>query len=340
MLKIVIAPDSKLPFGPDVEKALGELSDVGRRTVTLTFEGMTKVIGDRDQRISRLEVKLNRLELELKLREEQLRLARIEKYGPKGEKLSQDQVLLLDLEPGVQAEEVAKEAALPEAEKRLEGATAKTRRTGRRYSKVHPGRTPLPAHLPRREVIIPCEEGAGGELVGYEVKEELVVMPAEFYVQVLKREKRLVRASGGATILTAPMPARVVEKGQLGNSAVVELIIAKFCDHLPIYRQMRIWERDHGLVLDEALAGRHVLAAGRLLEPLARFFGQKLKEGGFIQADETRVPVLQQEGKGRNDTAWFWQYSKPGGLVYFDPDPPAGSASQPAGQGLRLPPQP
>jgi len=301
---------------------------------------MTKVIGDRDQRISRLEVKLNRLELELKLREEQLRLARIEKYGPKGEKLSQDQVLLLDLEPGVQAEEVAKEAALPEAEKRLEGATAKTRRTGRRYSKVHPGRTPLPAHLPRREVIIPCEEGAGGELVGYEVKEELVVMPAEFYVQVLKREKRLVRASGGATILTAPMPARVVEKGQLGNSAVVELIIAKFCDHLPIYRQMRIWERDHGLVLDEALAGRHVLAAGRLLEPLARFFGQKLKEGGFIQADETRVPVLQQEGKGRNDTAWFWQYSKPGGLVYFDPDPPAGSASQPAGQGLRLPPQP
>ena len=318
MLKIVIAPDSKLPFGPDVEKALGELSDVGRRTVTLTFEGMTKVIGDRDQRISRLEVKLNRLELELKLREEQLRLARIEKYGPKGEKLSQDQVLLLDLEPGVQAEEVAKEAALPEAEKRLEGATAKTRRTGRRYSKVHPGRTPLPAHLPRREVIIPCEEGAGGELVGYEVKEELVVMPAEFYVQVLKREKRLVRASGGATILTAPMPARVVEKGQLGNSAVVELIIAKFCDHLPIYRQMRIWERDHGLVLDEALAGRHVLAAGRLLEPLARFFGQKLKEGGFIQADETRVPVLQQEGKGRNDTAWFWQYSKPGGLVYFD----------------------
>jgi len=94
------------------------------------------------------------------------------------------------------------------------------------------------------------------------------------------------------------MPARVVEKGQLGNSAVVELIIAKFCDHLPIYRQMRIWERDHGLVLDEALAGRHVLAAGRLLEPLARFFGQKLKEGEFIQADETRVSVLQQKARG------------------------------------------
>lgn len=309
------APECKLPFGPDVEKALGELSDSGRRLVT-------KAIGDRDERIAKLELQLKeriaRLELELKIREEQLRLARIEKYGPKGEKLSSDQVMLLNLEPAVQAEEVAKEAALPEAEKRLKGASEKTRPTGRRYSKTHPGRTPLPAHLPRREVIIPCDEAAGGELIGYEIKEELVVMPAEFYVQVLKREKRLVRASGGATILTAPMPARVVEKGQLGNSAVVELIIAKFCDHLPIYRQMRIWFRDHGLVLDEALAGRHVLAAGRLLEPLARFFGQNLKEGEFIQADETRVPVLQQEGKGRNDTAWFWQYSKPGGLVYFD----------------------
>ena len=104
------------------------------------------------------------------VREEQLRLARLEKYGPKSEQLSQDQVLLLDLEPGVQAEEVAKEAALPEAEKRLKGSPAKTQRTGPRYSKAHPGPIPLPAHLPRREVIIPCEEGAGGELVGYEVR--------------------------------------------------------------------------------------------------------------------------------------------------------------------------
>ncbi len=114
--------------------------------------------------------------------EEQLRLARLEKYGPKGEQLSQDQVLLLDLEPGVQAEEVAKKAALPEAEKRLKGSPAKTQRTGPRYSKAHPGRIPLPAHLPRREVIIPCEEGAGGELVGYEVrgsKKEILFRPTK-----------------------------------------------------------------------------------------------------------------------------------------------------------------
>ena len=154
-------------------------------------ERITELELESQKRMDQLELaskeRIARLELELKLREEQLRLARLEKYGPKGEQLSQDQVLLLDLEPGVQAEEVAKEAALPEAEKRLKGSPAKTQRTGPRYSKAHPGRIPLPAHLPRREVIIPCEEGAGGELVGYETKEELVVMPAELYVQVLKR---------------------------------------------------------------------------------------------------------------------------------------------------------
>jgi hypothetical protein len=137
-------------------------------------ERITELELESQKRIDQLELaskeRIARLELELKLREEQLRLARLEKYGPKGEQLSQDQVLLLDLEPGVQAEEVAKEAALPEAEKRLKGSPAKTQRTGPRYSKAHPGRIPLPAHLPRREVIIPCEEGAGGVLVGYEVR--------------------------------------------------------------------------------------------------------------------------------------------------------------------------
>ena len=92
----------------------------------------------------------------------------------------------------------------------------------------------------------------------------------------------------------------------------------KYCDHLPAYRQRMIWERDHRLIVNDALLIRSILRAGELLQPLARAIGEELKKGDVIQADETRVPVLQQEGKGRNDTAWFWQYSAPGGLIYFD----------------------
>ena len=271
--------------------------------------------------VHRLYRRIAQLEMELKMREEQLRIGRIRKYGPKGEKLSHEQVLLLDLEPGVQAGEVEKEADLADADKVLEAAATqrkKARKDGSRYAKAHPGRHPLPAHLPREEVIIACTEAPRGELIGYEIKEELMIKPAEFKVRVIKREKRKVTIAGRSTIITAPAPARIVEKGQLDNSVVIELLVSKYCDHLPIYRQRRIWKRDYGIDLPDSALLRPLFKAADLLTPLARAIGVELKAGGFIQADETRVAVLQQDGKGRNDTAWFWQYSKPGGLVYFD----------------------
>lgn len=299
-----IAADIKL------ERLLQGSSDQVRVTVG-------ELLRRKDERIAHLE-------LQVKLREEQLRIERIRKYGPKGGQLSHEQIMLLDLEPGVQGGEVAREAALPEADKQLadkdkEKDKGKARtKPGERYSRAHPGRNPLPAHLPRREVIVPCTEAPDGELIGYEVKEELVVKPAEFHVDVIKREKRRVVVAGRSGIVTAPMPPRIIDKGQLGNSVVVELLVGKYCDHLPAYRQRQRWERDHGVAFAGSLLIRAMMKGGELLKPLAAAIGADLRQGSFIQADETRVAVLQQEGKGRNDTAWFWQYSRPGGPVYFD----------------------
>ena len=298
----------------DIDKLLEKIGADVRDPVGKAFHQFTSILHQRDTRIAHLE-------LQLKIREEQLRIERIRKYGPKGEKLSHDQVLLLDLEPGVQAGEVEKEAELAKADKALGEADTKkqkAKKTGPRYINAHPGRSPLPAHLPREEVIIPCTEAPHGELIGYEIKEELMIKPAEFKVQVIKREKRKITVAGRSTILTAPAPSRIVEKGQFDNSVVIELLVSKYCDHLPIYRQRRIWKRDYGVDLPDSALLRPLFKAADLLTPLARAIGVELKAGGFIQADETRVAVLQQDGKGRNDTAWFWQYSKPGGLVYFD----------------------
>lgn len=298
-----------IPRKQDLEALIGELpekaGDVVRSLIRALEFSLSKVSG---------------LELMLRLREEQLRMAKIDKYGPRSEKLSPSQLLLLDLEPGVQVAEVEKEAARPDAEKQATADTpaAPRRKARTAYSKAHPGRAPLPAHLPRKEVILICEEAPHGTLIGYEIKEELVIKPAEFFVQVLKREKRLIEIAGQRTIITAPMPSRVIEKSRFEDSVIVELLVRKYCDHLPAYRQRMIWERDHGLIVDNAQLIRSILKAGELLQPLARAIGEELKKGAVIQADETRVPVLQQEGKGRNDTAWFWQYSAPGGLVCFD----------------------
>jgi transposase len=145
-----------------------------------------------------------------------------------------------------------------------------------------------------------------------------VIKPAEFKVQVIKREKRKVRVAGRSTILTAPAPVHIVEKGQFDNSVVIELLVSKYCDHLPIYRQCHIWKRDYGIDLPDSALLRPPFKAADLITPLVHAIGGELKARGFIQADETQVAVLQQEGKGRTDTTWFWQYSKPGGLVYFD----------------------
>lgn len=283
--------------------------------------GVEALLRQRDERIYALE-------MEVRLREEQLRLALIKKYGPKGESLGKDQALLLDLEPGVQAAEVAAEAGLDAADKSLaeaarleqeQAARLKKKKPGTpRYAQVHPGRHELPAHLPRVEVILPCLEAVQGELVGYEIKEELVIKPAEFFVRVLKREKRVIQLGDRRTVATAASPGRIVDKGQLANETVVELVVRKYADYLPVYRQLQGWERDQSVTVRQATATRAVMAAGALLQPLARAIGQELRQGPLIQADETRLPVLQDLGKGRNDVAWLWQYSIPGGLVYFE----------------------
>ena len=277
------------------------------------------------QGVEALLKRVQTLEMEVRLREEQLRLALIKKYGPRGEGLSKDQALLLDLEPGVQEGEVAAEAALPASDKvlpeaaRLEAAQAqKLKKRSAQYGQVHPGRQELPAHLPRVEVIVPCVENPEGELVGYEIKEELVVKPAELFVRVIKREKRLMKCAGRRTLVTAAMPGRVVDKGLLSNETVVELVVSKYADHQPVYRQVHGWERDHGVKVSDATATRAVLTTGALLMLLAKAIGQELLKGTFMQVDETRLPVLQSQGKGRNDIAWLWQYSRPQWLVYFE----------------------
>jgi len=306
-------------INPELEALTAGLPDETREALRGLVGGLQSKVGGLQSKVGGLQSKVGELEILIRLREEQLRMARMDKYGPRSEKLSASQLQLLDLEPGVQLAEVEAEASRQESEKKVDAAPeGKQRKKRAAYSRAHPGRSPLPGHLPRKEVIIPCEEAPDGPLVGYEVREELVIKPAEFYVQVLKREKRLAVIADRRTIITAPMPVRIIEKCRFEDSVIIELVVRKYCDHQPAYRQRMIWERDHGIIVNDALLIRCILRAGELFQPLARVAGEELKKGGYIQADETRVAVLQQNGKGRNDTGWFWQYSAPDGLVYFD----------------------
>ena len=256
----------------------------------------------------------DRLEKENRLLREMLRLERLKKYGPKGEKLSEEQIELMEFEPGVHAQELDKEAEVSARRKRL-------------AKREHAGRNALPEHLPRREEIIAVEGeerlcvccGEERCCIGYEEKEVLDVEPARYFVRVIKREKLACRkCPEGGVVTAAPGGPKIVEKGKLSDAVVVEVLIKKYGSHLPLYRQAADLQRDHGIEISRSTLNAAVMAVGELLLPVARVLKGDLFEGGYIQADETPIGVQSQETKGRNHQAYEFQYSRPGGPVVFD----------------------
>jgi transposase len=271
------------------------------------------------EKITQLERKLQWAEWKIRALEERLRLELIRKYGPKSEKLSDKQLLLLELEPGVSAEEVEAESqreALPPAS----AVTAVNRK-----SRKHPGRQELPADLPRVERVVACTPeqcvcqscGKDTVVIGYEQSEQLDVEPARFFVVVTKREKRACRCCREG-VSAAPLPARIIEKSLVSDRVVIDTLVSKYCDHLPLYRQSAILEREAGVAISRATMDGWVMRVGDLLTPVATAMGRELVGGGYIQADETPVPVQMHDKRGKNHQAYLWQYGRPGGSVIFE----------------------
>ena len=196
------------------------------------------------QKLSTTEQKLQYAELKIQVLEERLRLQRIAKYGPGSESLSNLQLELLELEPGVSSQEVTAESK----REALPPATDKKRRK-------HPGRQTLPAELPRVEKVIACTleqcccQGCGQAttLIGYEESEQLDVEPAKYFVLRTKREKRACKKCEEQGVATAPVPERIIEKGLVSDRVVIDTIVNKYTAHLPLYRQSALLERDCGI---------------------------------------------------------------------------------------------
>ncbi len=255
--------------------------------------------------------------LKIQLLEERLRLERIHKYGPASEKLNNTQLELLEQEPGVSNREVIAES---EREPLPAAAPLQPRRRRR-----HPGRQALPANLARVERVIPgspeqshCAHcGEPTEVIGYEQSEQLDVEPAKYFVLVVKREKRGCCGCHRG-VVTAPAPARIIEKSLVSDRVVIDTVIAKYCDHLPLYRQSAMLERETGVEISRATLDGWVMTVGQLLIPLTSVMRNELLGEGYIQADETPVDVQMHDRSGSNHQAYLWQYGRPGGSVVFE----------------------
>jgi transposase len=155
-------------------------------------------------------------------------------------------------------------------------------------------------------------------VIGYEESEQLDVEPAKYFVLVTRREKRACKQCEERGVVAAPLPERIIEKSLVSDQVVIDTIVAKYCDSLPLYRQSVILKRDTGLDINRSTMVGWVMRVGELLTPIVGVMRRELLRGTYIQADETPVDVQMHDGRGQNHQAYLWQYGTPGGGVIFD----------------------
>ncbi len=160
--------------------------------------------------------------------------------------------------------------------------------------------------------------GQATTVISYEANEQLDVEPPKYFVLVTEREKRACRHCEQGGVTAAPAPPRIVEKGLVSDRVIIDTVIAKYSDHLPLYRQSVMLEREAGVEISRATMDGWVMTVGGLLIPVAAVMGRELLASTYIQADETPVDVQMHDQRGKNHPAYLWQYSRPGGNVVFD----------------------
>lgn len=189
-------------------------------------------------------------------------------------------------------------------------------------------RMKLPEHLDREEVIIdPAGDLSDYQVIGEEVTEVLVLIPASFKVKRIIRRKWALKSnysSEGKGVLIAPIPSRTVKRGLFDESVLGHLLISKYIDHLPLYRQKKIFERE-GISIPPSTLTDNTAAGCQILKPVYNALRREMLANLYLQADETSIKVLQSEKKGACHLGYYWAYHAPvDGLVLFDYQPGRG----------------
>src|SRR6266404_4151158 len=172
-----------------------------------------------------------------------------------------------------------------------------------------PVRRPLPAHLPREDVVheTPCIcPACGGALrrLGEDVSEMIEYLPGRY--QVIRHVRPKLSCAACQKIVQAPAPSRPIARGLAGPSFLAHVLVSKYADHLPLYRQSQIYARE-GLDLDRSTLADWVGGASALLEPLVASLGRYVMGAKKLHGDDTPVPVLCP-GRGTTKQGRLWTY--------------------------------
>jgi len=192
----------------------------------------------------------------------------------------------------------------------------------------HPGRNPLPENL-RREVIelLPEEDVSELKPVGTEVTERLEYQPGELFVKKFVRPEYIKPSADGLTAkrVIAPLPAMPLEKSIAGPSLLTHLLVSKFVDHQPVYRQLEIFKRQN-ITINHSTVSGWIKDAVALVEPVYNLHCKEVLNSNYLNADETTIKVLDKDKKGTTHQGYYWvYYDTQRKLALFDYQPGRGA---------------
>src|SRR6516164_5399007 len=172
-----------------------------------------------------------------------------------------------------------------------------------------PARRPLPEHLPREDQRhpAPCScPGCGGALrkIADEVSETLDYVPGRF--KVIRRSEEKLPCRACDTVVAAPAPDHAIARGRAGAGLLAHIVVSKYDDHLPLYRQAEIFARD-GVSLETSTLSGWVGATAAALQPLVDALAGEVIASEALHVDDTPVPVLAP-GNGKTKTGRLWTY--------------------------------
>lgn len=229
-------------------------------------------------------------------------------FGSSSERVDRSQLELLLQLPEPMVQEQPQEPA-PPAEKQMRLALPRQPRAAR-----------LPENLPVIEEVIDPEpvkqQPQAWRLIGQEVSEQLDYEPGRFLRRRLIRRKYVHRTMDDAVPLIAPLPERLLDRSLPAPGLLAHILVSKYCDHLPLYRQEQIFSRRHGVHLPRQTLARWVGLAAEWLKPIYEAIRTGVLAGGYVQIDETPIKYLEP-GHGRTRQGYLWTSSRPSGDVFY-----------------------
>jgi transposase len=253
-----------------------------------------ELLAEKEQIIAQLEQKNIALSFQLAQLQRMIFGAKSERYVS----LSAPNQLALDIELPVEETPEQEQVIVIDEHERKKNTKKKN----------HPVRQAFPADLPREDIIIYPEgydENSTEKPIGEEVTEVLEEIPGKFFVKRYRRLKYASKLTGG--IVIGALPTRPIEKGMFGEQLLAQMLIDKYCDHIPFYRQEQRYRRA-GLTIAYSTIADTPRQSCKIILPLYEVLKEQALQGNYLQVDETPSQVMDARVKGKTHQGYLWVY--------------------------------